>query len=354
MFRDEAEIEVVAGCGGDGIVSFRREKFAPLGGPDGGDGGSGGSVVLVASSGLNSLLPISRRYAYRADSGRPGAGSNKTGRSGEDLRLEVPVGTLVYDRDRGNLLRDLEKEGAELVAARGGDGGRGNTRFKSSVRQAPRIATPGEEGERRILRLELKLFAEVGLVGLPNAGKSTFLAAVTAATPKIADYPFTTLAPQVGIARLSEVDTLVLADLPGLIEGASEGHGLGHRFLRHVERCRVILQLVDVSDDAALDPLEARRVIADELERFSADLAARPRIVAASKCETEAAERRAGELEAALGEKVWRFSSARRQGLRELLAEAYRRVHASQPARGPERASREADPASSPPLRPVD
>ncbi|MFN0008566.1 MAG: GTPase ObgE [Planctomycetota bacterium] len=332
MFRDEAEIEVVAGRGGDGIVSFRREKFAPLGGPDGGDGGEGGSVILVASSSLNSLLPIGRRYAYRADSGQPGSGGNKSGKSGEDLRVEVPVGTLIYDRERGNLLRDLESEGAELVAARGGEGGRGNSRFKSSVRQAPRISTPGKEGERRILRLELKLFAEVGLVGLPNAGKSTLLSAVTAATPKIADYPFTTLVPQVGIARLSDVDTLVLADLPGLIEGASEGHGLGHRFLRHVERCRVILQLVDVSDEAALPPVEARRVISDELERFSADLAARPRIVAASKCESQSAEERARELEADLGEPVWRFSSARRQGLRELLAEAFRRVHAGDEA----------------------
>lgn len=345
MFRDEAEIEVVAGRGGDGIVSFRREKFAPLGGPDGGDGGHGGSVLLVASSSLNSLLPIGRRYAYRADVGRPGSGGNKSGKSGEDLLLEVPIGTLVFDKDRGNLLRDLETEGAQLVAARGGQGGRGNSRFKSSVRQAPRIATPGAEGERRVLRLELKLFAEVGLVGLPNAGKSTFLAAVTAATPKIADYPFTTLVPQVGIARLSEVDTLVLADLPGLIEGASEGQGLGHRFLRHVERCRVILQLVDVSDEASLEPVEARRVIAAELERFSVDLAGRPRIVAASKCETESAEERASELEAALGEKVWRFSSARRQGLRELLAEAYRRVHAEAGSEGLVARSGSADPA---------
>ena len=328
MFRDEADIEVVAGRGGDGIVSFRREKFAPLGGPDGGDGGEGGSVVLVASPSLNSLLPIGRRYAYRAESGRPGSGGNKSGKGAEDLLLEVPVGTLIYDRDRGNLLRDLANEGDRLVAARGGEGGRGNARFKSSVRQAPRISTPGKEGERRILRLELKLFAEVGLVGLPNAGKSTFLAAVTAATPRIADYPFTTLAPQVGIARLSETDTLVLADLPGLIEGASEGHGLGHRFLRHVERCRVIVQLVDVSDAATLAPIEAWRIVAAELERFSRDLARRPRLLAASKCESEPAEERAREWEAAAGERVWRLSSARRQGLGELLAEAHRRVHA--------------------------
>jgi GTP-binding protein len=183
MFRDEAEIEVIAGRGGDGAVSFRREKFAPYGGPDGGDGGSGGSVVLVASSNLNSLLSVGRRFSYKAASGRPGAGANCTGRSGEDLEIEVPVGTQIFDRERGNLLRDLAKEGDRVVAARGGGGGKGNVRFATSVRQTPRIATPGESGERRTLRLELKLFAEVGLVGLPNAGKSTLLAAVTAATP---------------------------------------------------------------------------------------------------------------------------------------------------------------------------
>jgi GTP-binding protein len=328
MFRDEAEIEVIAGRGGDGAVSFRREKFAPKGGPDGGDGGDGGSIVLVASSGLNSLLPIGRRYAYRADSGRPGAGGNKSGRGGEDLHLEVPVGTLVFDRVHGNLLRDLAAPGVELVAARGGKGGKGNSRFKSAVRQTPRISTPGGDGERRILRLELKLFAEVGLVGLPNAGKSTLLAAVTAATPKVADYPFTTLVPQVGIARLSENETLVLADLPGLIEGASQGQGLGHRFLRHIERCRVILQMVDVSEGATSPPIEAWRVVAAELERFSPELAGRPRLLAASKCEDESAEERARELEQAAGMRVWRLSSARRSGLSEVLVEAYRLVRA--------------------------
>jgi GTP-binding protein len=326
MFRDEAEIEVIAGRGGDGVVSFRREKFVPRGGPDGGDGGSGGSVVLVASPSLNSLLPIGRRFTYRAESGRPGAGANKSGRGAEDLEIEVPVGTQVYDRERGNLLRDLARAGDRVVAAQGGSGGKGNVRFASSVRQAPRIATPGEAGEKRFLRLELKLFAEVGLVGLPNAGKSTFLAAVTAATPKIADYPFTTLVPQVGIARLSDTQTLVIADLPGLIEGASEGHGLGHRFLRHVERCRVIVQLVDVGDDAVTPPEEAWRIVDAELARFSDDLARRPRLLAASKCESPEAERRAGELEAASGVRVWRVSSSRRSGLDELLTEAHRRV----------------------------
>jgi GTP-binding protein len=327
MFRDEAEIEVIAGRGGDGAVSFRREKFAPYGGPDGGDGGSGGSVVLVASPNLNSLLSVGRRFSYKAESGRPGTGANRTGRSGEDLEIEVPIGTQVFDRERGNLLRDLARGGDRVVAARGGSGGKGNVRFATSVRQAPRIATPGETGERRTLRLELKLFAEVGLVGLPNAGKSTLLSTVTAATPKIADYPFTTLAPEVGIARVSDTETLVIADLPGLIEGASEGHGLGHRFLRHVERCRVIVQLVDVSEEAVTPPVEAWRIVDAELARFSADLARRPRLIVASKCEGPAAEERARELEESSGSTVLRISSARSQGLRELLAEAFRRVH---------------------------
>jgi GTP-binding protein len=326
MFKDECEIHVVAGNGGDGVVSFHREKFVPRGGPDGGDGGSGGSVILVASENLNSLLPVSRRHRYAADDGKKGMGQLCSGRSGEDLVIEVPVGTQVFDRERGNLLRDLTKVGQRLVVAQGGAGGQGNARFANSVRQTPRFATDGKPGEERVLRLELKLFAEVGLVGFPNAGKSTFLSCVTAATPKIADYPFTTLAPQVGIASLNETETLVLADLPGLIEGASEGIGLGHRFLKHVERCRVVMHLVDCSESADTDPVEAWRVIVGELARFSLDLAAKPRILVATKVESEEAEARAAELERSTGERVWRISSARRRGLREVLIEAHRRV----------------------------
>jgi GTP-binding protein len=329
MFRDEANIEVVAGKGGDGVVSFRREKFVPRGGPDGGDGGSGGSVVLVASASTNSLLPIGRRFRYEAESGEPGRGSNKSGRAGADLALEVPVGTQVYDRARGNLLRDMTHAGQRLVVARGGRGGSGNARFATSVRQTPRIATDGKPGERRELRLELKLFAEAGLVGLPNAGKSTFLSTVTAATPKIADYPFTTLVPQVGIASLNETETLVIADLPGLIEGASEGHGLGHRFLKHVERCRVILHMIDVSEDASTPPPEAWRVIEAELARFSVELAEKPRLLVATKCEDDAARARARELELTAGARVWPISAVRREGLRELLRETARLAHAS-------------------------
>jgi len=328
MFRDEANIEVVAGKGGDGIVSFRREKFVPRGGPDGGDGGDGGSVVLVASAGTNSLLPIGRRYRYEAPCGSSGGGSNKSGRAGVDLVLEVPVGTQVFDRARGNLLRDMTRAGQRLVVAQGGRGGSGNARFATAVRQTPRIATEGRPGERREIRLELKLFAEAGLVGLPNAGKSTFLSAVTAATPKIADYPFRTLAPQVGIAALSESETLVLADLPGLIEGASEGHGLGHRFLKHVERCRVILHMVDVSESALTPPAEAWRVIEAELARFSDALARKPRLLVATKCEDDDSRARALELERETGARVWRISAARREGLIELLREAGRLARA--------------------------
>ncbi len=322
MFRDEAEIEVVAGDGGDGAVSFRREKYVPRGGPDGGDGGRGGSIVLVASEHVTSLLGVARSPRYRAPHGSPGRGGNRTGRSGEDLVIEVPVGTLVRDADHGNLLAELAEPGATVVCARGGRGGKGNARFASSVHQAPRKATPGEPGERRRLALELKLFAEVGLVGLPNAGKSTFLSAVSAARPKVADYPFTTLQPEVGIARLDESRTLVIADLPGLIEGAAEGHGLGHRFLRHVERCRVLLVLADASGTAATPPWDAVDTVLAELRRFSPELAAKPRLLVATKVESEEAEQLARELAARREERVFVISAHRRRGLRELLEAA--------------------------------
>lgn len=326
MFRDEAVITVIGGKGGDGMASFRREKYVPRGGPNGGDGGHGGSVVLVASPDVNSLLKIGRRYRYPAQKGQPGGSSNKTGRSGEDLHVKVPIGTQVFDRERGNLLCDLERPGQEVVVARGGKGGRGNASYATAVRQTPRYAQPGREGEHRELRLELKLFAEVGLLGYPNAGKSTFLSVVTAATPKIADYPFTTLDPQVGIAEIGNYDTLVIADLPGLIEGAADGHGLGHKFLKHVERCRILMHLVDVSAGAAEEPAQAWRVLTDELRGFSDELAKKPRLIVASKVEDEASEARAAELEVACGEPVWRISSAQGTGLKELLGEAQRKV----------------------------
>ncbi len=329
MFRDETEIEVQAGDGGDGVVSFRREKYVPRGGPDGGDGGRGGSVILEASRGVTSLLAIGRSPRYAAPGGQRGGGADCTGRGGEDLVLQVPVGTLVLDAAHGNRLADLSHEGDRLVVAQGGRGGQGNARFANSVRQVPRIATRGTPGERRRLRLELKLFADAGLVGLPNAGKSTFLSAVTAARPKIADYPFTTLEPQVGIALLGDTETLVLADLPGLIEGAALGHGLGHRFLRHVERCRVLLHLVDCSGASLSDPYEAWRAIGEELETYSPNLAAKPRLLVATKVEGPEGEAAADELERRTGLPVWRISAVKRAGLAALLRAALAIVRAA-------------------------
>ncbi len=322
MFRDEASIQVLAGKGGDGLASFHREKYVQHGGPDGGDGGDGGSVFLVASSSVHSLLNVGRQYRYAASGGRPGGTKKCAGRRGESLEIEVPIGTLIYDEERGHLLRDLDTDGARLEVARGGKGGAGNTHFATSIRQVPEEAKPGRPGETRKLRLELKLFAEVGLLGLPNAGKSTFLSVVTAARPKVADYPFTTLDPQVGIARIGTYDSLVLADLPGLIEGAADGVGLGHRFLKHVDRCGVLLHLVDVSESALVDPLEALRSLEEELRIYSKELHEKPRIVVATKVEDEASQLRADELEAALGQPVLRISSQKNEGLQEVLEQA--------------------------------
>jgi GTP-binding protein len=319
MFRDECEIEVAAGKGGDGAVSFHREKLAPLGGPDGGDGGKGGDVVLWASERVNSLLAVGRQPRYAARKGQPGGSSDKSGHGGADLVLEVPVGTQVYDKKHGHLLADLDVAERRLVIALGGRGGRGNASFKNAVHQAPRHAEQGQPGEHRLVRLELKLFAEVGLLGLPNAGKSTFLARVSRATPKIADYPFTTLGPQVGIATVGDHETLVIADLPGLIEGAAEGAGLGHRFLKHVERCRVLLQLIDVSSHAHAPPEEALRVVEGELERYSPELARRPRLIGATKVEDEESRAAADRLEEAAGRPVHRISSVLGEGVEPLL-----------------------------------
>ncbi|MEQ1892604.1 MAG: GTPase ObgE [Planctomycetota bacterium] len=330
MFRDECELEVRAGKGGDGAVSFRREKFAPFGGPDGGDGGDGGSVVLVASTSVNSLLAIGRRPIHEAEDGKGGGPRNRSGKKAEDLELEVPVGTQIFDAAGGHLLRDLLRPGERCIIAAGGRGGRGNKAFASSVQQAPRKFEHGTAGEGRRVRLELKLIAEVGLLGLPNAGKSTFLASISQATPKIADYPFTTLVPHVGIAAVGN-ESLVVADLPGLIEGAAEGAGLGHRFLKHVERCSVLLHLVDVSEEATSTPLAALEVVERELEQYSPELHRRPRLVVATKCEDEAAEERATALELALGRPLFRISSVTRDGVPALLGAALQTVKAARP-----------------------
>ena len=280
MFIDEAIIKVISGKGGDGIVHFRREKFVPHGGPDGGDGGRGGDVILEVKKTMNTLSAFQHRRRYKAEDGRPGGGNNKTGRSGDDLIINVPPGTLVYDETNSDLVGDLVSPGDRLVIAKGGRGGRGNSRFTNSRNQAPRIAEKGEPVTEREFRLELRLIADVGIVGVPNAGKSTLLASVSNAKPKIAPYPFTTLEPNLGVAILDEESSLVLADIPGLIEGAHIGVGLGHSFLRHIQRTRVLIHLLDgLSDDPLLDYAQ----INSELALFDPDLGNKPQIVAFNK-----------------------------------------------------------------------
>ena len=280
VFVDRAVIEVQAGRGGDGCVSFRREKYVPKGGPDGGEGGRGGSVVLLVDPNLKTLLDFRRRPFYRAQSGERGQGNNKTGRDGEDLRITVPPGTLVKDAGSGDPLADLTQAWTTWVAAEGGRGGRGNARFATSTRQAPRFAEPGAEGGSRRLELELKLIADVGIVGLPNAGKSTLLARLTRATPKVGPYPFTTLSPNLGLAVLDEERQLVLADLPGLIEGAHAGKGLGLEFLRHVERTRALVFLLEMG---AVDAQRVLAVLRSELGAHASELLAKPALIVLSK-----------------------------------------------------------------------
>ena len=276
-FVDEATIEVTAGKGGNGCVSFRREKFVPRGGPDGGDGGDGGSVYMEGDDALNTMIDYRYTRRFRAESGEAGRGRNCSGKSGNDLVLPVPLGTTVLDEASGEVLGDIRKDGERLLVAQGGFHGLGNTRYKSSINRAPRQNSPGTEGESRQLKLELKVLADVGLLGLPNAGKSTLIRAVSAATPKVADYPFTTLIPNLGVVKVDAYRSFVVADIPGLIEGASEGAGLGIRFLKHLTRNRVLLHLVDVAPLDGGDPAEAACAVIRELEAFSPTLAQRPR-----------------------------------------------------------------------------
>ena len=289
-FVDEASIEVTAGKGGNGCVSFRREKYVPRGGPDGGDGGDGGSVFLEGDDALNTMIDYRYTRRFRADNGEAGRGRNCSGKSGVDLVLPVPLGTTVLDDDTGEVLGDIREAGERLLVAQGGFHGLGNTRYKSSVNRAPRQSSPGTEGESRRLKLELKVLADVGLLGLPNAGKSTFIRAVSAATPKVADYPFTTLIPSLGVVSVDAHRSFVVADIPGLIEGASEGAGLGIRFLKHLTRNRVLLHLVDVAPIDGSDPAEAACAVIRELERFSPALAARPRWLVLNKIDLLDAE----------------------------------------------------------------
>ena len=318
MFVDELEIAVRAGKGGDGCVSFLRDKKTLRGGPNGGDGGDGGDVVLLPTTHCNTLFHLTGRGTFEAPLGGQGLAQDCGGKDAEDLVIEVPVGTVVLDAERGNVLQDLDTADRPWVLARGGHGGRGNTHFKSSTNRTPRTAERGKQGEERRVLLSLKLIADVGLVGLPNAGKSTLLATVTKARPKIAGYPFTTLEPMLGIAEGLGEGSFVVADIPGLIEGASQGKGLGDRFLKHIERTRLLLHLVDCGDLPMATPEEAWRVVRRELEQHSERLAARPTIVVATKVEDEAGRERAQELATAIGQPVMPISSATGDGLREL------------------------------------
>ena len=276
-FVDEALIKVTAGNGGHGCLSFRREKYVPRGGPDGGDGGDGGSVYLRGTNNLNTLVDFRYQRLFKAENGQPGAGGNCTGRSGEDLYIDVPVGTMVFDVDSKELIGDVNEENACLLVAQGGFHGLGNTRFKSSINRAPRQTTRGTEGEARHLRLELRVLADVGLLGLPNAGKSTLIRSVSSARPKVADYPFTTLHPGLGVVSVSTGRSFVMADIPGLIEGAAEGAGLGHRFLKHLSRTSVLLHVIDVTPIDGSDPVESALSIIEELKAYDETLLEKPR-----------------------------------------------------------------------------
>jgi len=330
-FVDEATITVHAGKGGNGCLSFRREKYVPRGGPDGGDGGDGGSVILEGDDALNTMVDFRFTRSFRAQSGESGRGGNCTGKSGEDLVLKVPVGTTVVDQDTGETLGDIRSPGQRLPVARGGFHGLGNTRFKSSTNRAPRQTTPGTPGESRSLRLELQLMADVGLLGLPNAGKSTFIRAVSAARPKVADYPFTTLVPNLGVVRVEPHRSFVVADIPGLIEGASEGAGLGIRFLKHLTRNRILLHLVDMAPWDGVEPAESALAIVRELQRFSPALAARERWLVLNKTDLLDPEALAERRRVLLGALDWQgpvyaISALQARGTAQLCADLMRRL----------------------------
>jgi GTPase len=334
MFVDEVDIEVAAGDGGNGCLAFRREKFVPRGGPSGGDGGKGGSVFVVASAHTNTLINYRFHPETRARRGQHGMGSNRTGSSGADLDLPVPIGTLVYERSEDpavplQLLADLTHDGDRVCVAKGGDGGRGNARFASATNRAPRRHEPGWPGEQKLLRLEMRLLADVGLVGFPNAGKSTLISRISAARPKIADYPFTTLTPNLGVVGLSGNRSFVVADVPGLIEGAHRGQGLGHQFLRHLERTKVLVHLVDVTDATGRDPVADLDTVRRELELFDATLAAKPQIVTANKIDAVDDQGRISALAdraQQLGLPFLRISAATGEGLPELLESMWQRL----------------------------
>ena len=320
MFVDEANIHVKAGDGGNGVVAFRREKYIPKGGPEGGDGGDGGDVVFVTDPNKNTLLDFSGKHHWKATRGQDGMGKRMAGKNGEDLYIHVPPGTLIFDADHQILLADMDQPGKEVLICKGGRGGRGNWHFKSSTNQTPRYAEPGGEGQERNLRLELKLIADVGLVGMPNAGKSTLLSVVSAARPKIADYPFTTLDPQLGIVEMPGDRRMVVADIPGLIEGAHQGAGLGDAFLRHIDRTKILVHMLDMFPSDGSNPADNYRTIRRELESFSPRLAEKREIIAANKMDLaiddEAMEKLREELP---GREIHAISGATHRGIEPLL-----------------------------------
>src|SRR5262245_12227986 len=340
MFVDEVDIHVTAGAGGRGCLAFRRELRVPRGGPSGGDGGHGGSIFIVASPHTNTLINYRFHPEFKADRGQHGQGSNRTGHAGQDLELAVPIGTLVYEKsidgdEPPQLLADLAHEGDRVLVAHGGRGGMGNARFATSTNRAPRKVQPGEPGEEKLLRLELKLLADVGLVGFPNAGKSTLISRISAARPKIANYPFTTLTPNLGVVTLGEDRSFVVADVPGLIEGAHRGLGLGHQFLRHLERTKVLIHLVDVSSATGRDPVHDLDTVRRELELFQPTLAAKPQIVAANKIDALDDEQRVKKLQrraSKLHLPFFRISGVTGAGVPELLEAAWRELTHSRTA----------------------
>ncbi|MDI2112491.1 GTPase ObgE [Commensalibacter nepenthis] len=318
-FLDQAKIYVKSGDGGNGVVAFRREKFIEYGGPDGGDGGRGGDIIFEAIDNLNTLIDFRYTQHFRARKGGNGSGANRTGAAAEDVIIKVPVGTQIFDDDKETLLADLDETGKTITLCRGGDGGFGNARFKSSTNRAPRRADPGWPGEERWVWLRLKLIADAGLVGLPNAGKSTFLSVASAARPKIADYPFTTLHPQLGMVRLSSTEEFVLADIPGLIEGAHMGSGLGDRFLGHVERCALLLHLIDITSE---DVVQTWQTIRHELEAYEGNLVEKHEIIGLNKADLltpEEALEKQQSLEKATGQKVFLLSAATHHGVKDIL-----------------------------------
>ncbi|MGE5444678.1 MAG: GTPase ObgE [Ignavibacteriales bacterium] len=328
-FVDEAKIYVKSGRGGRGCVSFRREKFVPRGGPNGGDGGDGGDVIVIGRENMTSLLDYHYKQHYRAQNGEHGRGKDQHGKNAPALLVPVPIGTVVRDFFTGEILGDITADNQTLVVASGGRGGRGNARFATSTNQAPRYAQPGEEGEEKTLILELRLLADVGIIGFPNAGKSTLISRISAARPRIADYPFTTLIPNLGVVSYNEGKTFVVADIPGLIKGAHEGAGLGIKFLRHIERTKVLIHLLDLSPFTERDPIEDYCIMNEELEAYSPELKNKPQIIAPNKIDITEAEEKLEEIETyfkKLGIKVFPISSATGEGVRELIEEVWKRL----------------------------